>query len=410
MWDDFSSDISDAPQDFDPPMIVDSPFSRGQVIAKWILRFLMVMQASFKIPDIVIDHFLRFFAAIFTILGDSSEIVRDVCLNLPSTVYRAKKAIGELLFTRYVVCQKCFAIYTHSESIETIGTVSKSKRCSFCRFPSHPYRSMRLPCQTLLLKTVELASKRTYLYPFVTYCYLGVETSLQNLFERPNFYTDCEKWRSRSTGDCTRIMRDVHDGEMWRSFLRYKDEPFLSEPGNLGLILNFDFFQPFDHLTYSLGAIYMCVLNLPRESRYKQENVILVGLIPGPHEPKRDINTFLRPLVDDLCRLWVGVQFNICSLKSSKIIRCALICVACDLPADAKFVGFWVTGPDLAALSVTRNLQGQLVQWIIQGLKDVVGEYVQVMNIPVWHLEAKIYPQNQQWSKLKVETAADIQN
>ena len=61
-----------------------------------------------------------------------------------------------------------------------------------------------------------------------------------------------------------------------------------------------NFFQPFDHLTYSLGAIYMCVLNLPRESRYK---VILVG-----HEPKR---TFLRPLVNDLCKLWAGVRFDI---------------------------------------------------------------------------------------------------
>ena len=53
------------------------------------------------------------------------------------------------------------------------------------------------------------------------------------------------------------------------------DKPFLCEPGNLGLILNFDFFQPFDHLTYSLGAIYMSVLNLPRDKRYKQENTVL---------------------------------------------------------------------------------------------------------------------------------------
>ena len=113
----------------------------------------------------------------------------------------------------------------------------------------------------------------------MTYCYLGLQTSLQHLFERPTFCTDCEKWRLRPTGDpSTRVMRDVYDGEMWQRFLNYKDEPFLSEPGNLGLILNFDFFQPFDHLTYSLGAIYMCILNLPCENRYKQENVILIGL------------------------------------------------------------------------------------------------------------------------------------
>ena len=29
----------------------------------------------------------------------------------------------------------------------------------------------------------------------------------------------------------------------------YQNEPFLSEPGNLGLILYFDFFQPFLHTT-----------------------------------------------------------------------------------------------------------------------------------------------------------------
>ena len=91
--------------------------------------------------------------------------------------------------------------------------------------------------------------------------------------------------------------------------LCYEGKPFLSESGNLGLILNFDFFQPYEHLSYSLGAIYMSVLNLPRETRFKQENTILVGLIPGPQEPSHDINSFLKPLVDDLKVLeWCGAK------------------------------------------------------------------------------------------------------
>ena len=50
--------------------------------------------------------------------------------------------------------------------------------------------------------------------------------------------------------------------------------------------MNFDFFQPYDHVQYSLGATYMSVLNLPpHKERYKQENTILVGLIPDPTEP-----------------------------------------------------------------------------------------------------------------------------
>ena len=103
---------------------------------------------------------------------------------------------------------------------------------------------------------------------------------------------------------------DVYDGQMWQKFLCYNGKPFLSEPGYLGLILNLDFFQPYEHLSYSLGAIYMSILNLPRESRFKQENTSLVGLIPGPHEPSRDINTFLKPLVGDLIKLWNGVDMH----------------------------------------------------------------------------------------------------
>ena len=37
---------------------------------------------------------------------------------------------------------------------------------------------------------------------------------------------------------------------------------------------------------YSTGVIYLTSLNLPRNERYKPENIILIGIIPGPKEPK----------------------------------------------------------------------------------------------------------------------------
>ena len=46
------------------------------------------------------------------------------------------------------------------------------------------------------------------------------------------------------------------------------------------------------------------------EQRFLQENVILVGVIPGPREPQFDINSFLKPLVDDLLLLWNGVLMD----------------------------------------------------------------------------------------------------
>ena len=89
------------------------------------------------------------------------------------------------------------------------------------------------------------------------------------------------------------------------------NHPFLDAPNNVGLALNIDWFNPYEHAQYSIGAIYLTILNLPREDRYTVENTILVGLMPGPSEPKR-ISPFLYPLVDDLLQLWEGVHVSLC--------------------------------------------------------------------------------------------------
>ena len=60
---------------------------------------------------------------------------------------------------------------------------------------------------------------------------------------------------------------------------------------------------------------------------------------PGPHEPKHDINSFLAPLVSELKQFWSGVELNVFLMEMKKI-RCALLCVACDLPAGRKVCGF----------------------------------------------------------------------
>jgi hypothetical protein len=123
---------------------------------------------------------------------------------------------------------------------------------------------MRLPCGSLLLKTVELAA---HFYPFVTYCYLGLDVSLQVLLNRPNFFNTCELWRTSK--EKAGLLKDVYDGKIWKEFQCFNGEPFLSETGNYALMLNIDFFQPYKYIQYSLGAIYMTVLNLPRGIRNK---------------------------------------------------------------------------------------------------------------------------------------------
>ena len=114
--------------------------------------------------------------------------------------------------------------------------------------------------------------------------------------------------------------------------------PFLTERYTYGLLLNVDWLQPYKHIEYLVGVIYLVLLNLPRAIRYKQENVILYGVIPGPCEPTLTINAYLLPLVTALQQLWKGIQLR--TVEGTINCRCAIVGAACDLPAARKVVGF----------------------------------------------------------------------
>lgn len=105
---------------------------------------------------------------------------------------------------------------------------------------------------------------------------------------------------------------DVYDGKVWKTFQNINGRPFLSLPNNLCLKLNLDWFNPFDHVQYSVGVFYLVVENLPRSERYKLDNIIILGTIPCPKEPKKNVNTYLKPLVDDLLLLWKGIPGHLC--------------------------------------------------------------------------------------------------
>ena len=87
-------------------------------------------------------------------------------------------------------------------------------------------------------------------------------------------------------------------------------------------MLNVDWMQPFKHTIYSVGVMYLVLMNLPRSERFKRENIILVGVIPGPCEPKLNINSYLSPLVDELLVLGkTESNYNIAARKSQKCLE-----------------------------------------------------------------------------------------
>lgn len=255
-------------------------------LVKWVIAFIAFVQATYKLSDMLAEVWIKFLKILFRVLGTFSSLCLDIANGLPDSLYILRKITGGLSvgFVRYVVCKKCHHIYHVSECVD-----ARSKRCSFKSFPHHSQARMRQSCDTLLLKTVELASGKVIQYPFMTYCYMSLESSMGNLLQRPGIYQLSEHWRNRSVVDDK--FRDVYDGKMWKDFINYRGVPFLSEPLTFGLMINMDWFQPYKHVQYSVGAIYITVLNLPRHVRNKTNNVILVGLMPGPNECPGNVNS-----------------------------------------------------------------------------------------------------------------------
>ena len=243
-------------------------------------------------------------------------------------------------FTRFVVCPKCYKLYHYGECIIKSGSHKSSSKCNHISFPNHPQQQHRRPCGQHLLKTIQLlTSGQKVLYPFKVYCYKSLRSSLQEMLLRPDFLKSCQQWKNR---DCSGLLCDVYDGRIWKEFLAISGQPFLASLSALALMLNVDWFEPYKHTVSSVGVVYLAIMNLPRSVRFKRQNIIIVGLIPGPSEPKGHINTFLDPLVKELSSFWTGVtmEVNNGSTIVHEVIRCALLSCACDLPAGRKVCGF----------------------------------------------------------------------
>jgi len=223
-------------------------------------------------------------------------------------------------------------VYKYDDCIEKIGTRTVPLNCKQ-RFSEREH-----PCNGVLLRRVELHNMKEVYYPNRVYCYMPLINYLKVFLNRPGFDSLCNEWKNNINRDGA--YEDVFDGQIWKDFQVYDGVPFLSEPYTYGLMLNVDWFKPCKHTEYSLGAIYLTFMNLPRTLRFRQENVMLIGLIPGPNEPKRDINPFLVPLVKELQALFHGIEIFISSLSKSVLVRCALLCIACDIPASRKVCGF----------------------------------------------------------------------
>ncbi|QRV90395.1 Transposase family Tnp2 protein [Ceratobasidium sp. AG-Ba] len=157
---------------------------------------------------------------------------------------------------------------------------------------------------------------------------------------------DIEAEEDRAQGK-PEIIQDVFDGEIYNTLRRTPLDGayhFFDNPEDLALSLSTDGFTLFKRKRRGLSTAWPIILinyNLHPRYRTRLENVICVGVIPGPTQCK-DMNSFLAPVIEELVLLERGVV----SLKGSDdfarpaqfVLRAFLIMLFGDIPAVSKLL------------------------------------------------------------------------
>ena len=329
-------DLDLSPSSKFPPFVPESQ-ARDHITDKqlvwWIVAFVSIFQTFLHaISDTAIEWLLKFIGVLLHFLAQRTQKLEEAARRSQILYIIEINLLGEVMVLK---CDSTWYVPLVTNSIVTQIALKNVDLNLTLLYVIHS-----IPCNAILLKGVVSIVGNHKLYPIKLYCYNSVISTLRYFFLRPDFYDLIEQTRnSYCMSTVISSLMYVYHSCIWREFLKVNQSEFLSATLCYGLMLNVDWFQPYNHFTYSIGVVYLVIMNLPRAYHYKRQNVIIVGIIPGPSEPPHSINSYLTPLVTELLQFWVGVQITLLN-SDNKIIRAALLAVACDVPASRKVCGF----------------------------------------------------------------------
>lgn len=133
---------------------------------------------------------------------------------------------------------------------------------------------------------------------------------------------------------------DVFDSHIYRRLLGTKvhidgrdfHHEYFCDPRDIALGLSTDGFGPFKRRRATAWPLILFNYNLPPEIRFHIDNIICLGVIPGPKKPV-DMDSFLWPIVEELLRLQLGIQAFDVLADELFLLRAYLIIVFGDIPA-----------------------------------------------------------------------------
>ncbi|XP_021829050.1 uncharacterized protein LOC110769375 [Prunus avium] len=174
--------------------------------------------------------------------------------------------------------------------------------------------------------------------------YFPLKPRLQRMFMSKHTASQM-RWHFDKRVDEYGVMRHPADSIAWKEFDRMYPE-FAQEPRNIRLGLATDGFNPFGSMStsYSMWPVVVVPYNLPPWMCMKQQYSIMTLLIPGPKAPGKDIDVYLRPLIDELKELWEGVPTYDKFTDSGFKMRATVIWTINDFPAYGNLSGWSTKG------------------------------------------------------------------
>ncbi|WVZ93491.1 hypothetical protein U9M48_039466 [Paspalum notatum var. saurae] len=140
--------------------------------------------------------------------------------------------------------------------------------------------------------------------------YMPIILLLKRLFLSMKIAKSMRWHKERSSGSQSEdVMVHPADGDAWKAMDEF-DPEFARDPRSFRLGLATDGFTPFSTSAspYSCWQVFIMPYNLPPKMVLKDEFIFIALVIPGPEHPGKNLNVFLRPLIEELKQLWTGVK------------------------------------------------------------------------------------------------------
>ena len=174
--------------------------------------------------------------------------------------------------------------------------------------------------------------------------YFPITPRLQRMFATKNLSEEMS-WHANNPR-VQGTMAHPSDSEAWKHLDTCFPE-FASEPRNVRLGLCTNRFSPHGKFggQYSCWPVILTPYNLPPSMCMKRQFLFLSFLVPGPKNPKGNLDVYMQPLIEELKQIWeAGANTYDIARKQNFNLRAAVLWTISDFPAYGMLSGWSTSG------------------------------------------------------------------